>query len=383
MDTNNTCFSTAFGDFNLSRFSRSQSRNEQNLRAWDAGDELLLQWLSKQGLEASERVLIANDSYGALTCALYANARDNCTDSYLSQRSAIDNAAANPRPDAVDASYYSSVATPSQPVDWLLIKLPKTLALLEDQLYRYRPLLAAGAKVVAAGMVKHMSPSAVKLFEKIIGPAHTSLAEKKARLIFAEPQPQSWQGESPYPTQYQLEDSDLLVDNHANVFSRQSLDIGTRFFLQHLPSGEAAINIADLGCGNGLLGIAAARQFPQAQVDFYDESFMALASAESNFKRSCEPNRGKFFASDGLQVAAAASYDLVLNNPPFHQQNVVGDFVALQMFKDARRVLSKKGELWVVGNRHLGYHHQLKKLFGHCELVAANKKFVILRAIKL
>jgi 16S rRNA (guanine1207-N2)-methyltransferase len=34
----------------------------------------------------------------------------------------------------------------------------------------------------------------------------------------------------------------------------------------------------------------------------------------------------------------------------------------------------------VIGNRHLGYHQTLKKIFGNSELVASNAKFVILRA---
>jgi 16S rRNA (guanine1207-N2)-methyltransferase len=39
-------------------------------------------------------------------------------------------------------------------------------------------------------------------------------------------------------------------------------------------------------------------------------------------------------------------------------------------------------ELRVVGNRHLGYHLKLKKLFGNCETVAGNAKFVILKAVR-
>ncbi|MDX2503013.1 MAG: methyltransferase, partial [Gammaproteobacteria bacterium] len=34
------------------------------------------------------------------------------------------------------------------------------------------------------------------------------------------------------------------------------------------------------------------------------------------------------------------------------------------------------------GNRHLGYHLKLKKIFGNQKLIAANNKFVILKAIK-
>lgn len=52
------------------------------------------------------------------------------------------------------------------------------------------------------------------------------------------------------------------------------------------------------------------------------------------------------------------------------------------MFTGARRALRPGGELWVVGNRHLGYHVQLKRIFGNCELVVGNPKFVILKAVK-
>jgi 16S rRNA G1207 methylase RsmC len=40
------------------------------------------------------------------------------------------------------------------------------------------------------------------------------------------------------------------------------------------------------------------------------------------------------------------------------------------------------GELVIVGNRHLDYQDKLKRIFGNCQLVAENKKFLILRAIK-
>jgi 16S rRNA (guanine1207-N2)-methyltransferase len=40
------------------------------------------------------------------------------------------------------------------------------------------------------------------------------------------------------------------------------------------------------------------------------------------------------------------------------------------------------GEIWVVGNRHLGYHAKLKHLFYNCDIVASNARFVVLRATK-
>jgi 16S rRNA (guanine1207-N2)-methyltransferase len=110
---------------------------------------------------------------------------------------------------------------------------------------------------------------------------------------------------------------------------------------------------------------------------------MAVASARENFIAAFGRDRSaEFEVTDCLQGIADESADLVLNNPPFHQQNTVGDAIAWKMFVEARRVLIPGGELWVVGNRHLAYHASLKKLFGGCELIASNRKFVVLRAIK-
>lgn len=127
----------------------------------------------------------------------------------------------------------------------------------------------------------------------------------------------------------------------------------------------------------------AAQNNPGAHIDFVDESFMAVASAKENFEAAFGAERSATFtATDCLSGLAKNRYDLVLNNPPFHQQNAVGDFIALQMFRESHQALRKDGELWVIGNRHLGYHLRLKKLFGNCDTVASNKKFIILKARK-
>ncbi|MGB3727351.1 MAG: methyltransferase, partial [Glaciecola sp.] len=63
-------------------------------------------------------------------------------------------------------------------------------------------------------------------------------------------------------------------------------------------------------------------------------------------------------------------------------QNTVIDDIAWQMFLDAKRVLRPGGELRIVGNRHLDHRVKLSKLFGGCKVVASDKKFVVLKAIK-
>ncbi|MBW2185303.1 MAG: methyltransferase [Deltaproteobacteria bacterium] len=193
---------------------------------------------------------------------------------------------------------------------------------------------------------------------------------------------------TPYPKSYQLDDYNVTVVNHANVFSRQKLDIGTRFFLENMPSDSSAKDVIDLGCGNGLLGVVYALKNPRAQLTFVDESYMAVASARTNYEHALdmcdngERGSAEFFVTDCLTDIETNSIDLILNNPPFHQNTAVGDHVAWQMFIESKKVLRNNGELWVIGNRHLGYHTKLKRLFGNCETVASNQKFVLLKARK-
>lgn len=378
MNTTETTMQVPQGSFVLQRRPR---RRRELLRAWDSADEYLLQEVAEETKPGKgSRVLVVNDSFGALAVALATWAPQTWSDSYISQQATRDNLLGN-EIDPAGVTMLSSLQQPVGPLDLVLIKVPKTLALLEDQLTRLRPLLTSHTQVLVAGMVKALPRSVWSLLERLLGPTDTALARKKAKLIRVTPDLTLTVPPNPYPVQYQLEGTDWLISNHANVFSRDSLDIGTRFFLQHLPLMPQAQDIIDLGCGNGVVGLQAAAQHPEATVHFVDESYMAVASARENVESAFGATRtAAFHVGDSLEDFSRASVDLVLCNPPFHQQRAVGAQIAQQMFRDASRVLRSAGELWVIGNRHLGYHVALKKLFGSVELVASNAKFVILRA---
>ena len=86
-------------------------------------------------------------------------------------------------------------------------------------------------------------------------------------------------------------------------------------------------------------------------------------------------------AGDGLAEQAPESLDLVLCNPPFHQQQVVGDFLAWRMFQQAREALVVGGALYIVGNRHLGYHAKLKRMYADLALMHHALKDVVERKL--
>lgn len=371
-------FVTPFAQLDLIRQPEQQA---EPLQAFDAADEYLLAHLHEQGLAKTDRVLVLNDSFGALASSLAGHAQVTSSgDSHLGHLGLNVNLARN-RLAAESVRFVPASETASGPFDWVLIRIPKTLALLEEQLIRLHGQLAPGARVVAAAMVKHLPRAAGDLLERYIGPVQASLAVKKARLLLATPVAKA-APVSPYPSRYHLEQPALELVNHANVFCREGLDIGTRAFLPHLPRHLGRVRVADLGCGNGVLGIAYALVSPQAELTLVDESYMAVQSARENWRAALGERPVQIRAGDGLAEQPADSLDLVLCNPPFHQQQVVGDFLAWRMFQQARAALVKGGELWIVGNRHLGYHAKLKRLFRGVEQVAATPKFVVLKAIK-
>ena len=370
------------GEFNLARYP---VRKKELLRAWDAADEYLLNYFHEEHGDLARQqklnILIVNDGFGALTTALTNHNITVWTDSWLAQKGVQQNLGFN-KLSTDNIQIKNSIETPVGNYDFIFIKIPKSLSLLEDQLIRIKPFLTIQTKLIAAGMAKSIHTSTLKLFEKYIGLTKTSLARKKARLIFCTVDENIPVVKTPYPKSYILENTKYTIFNHANVFSRESLDIGTRFFLQHLPQSKKYKMIIDLGCGNGVVGLIAADKNPDAIVTFLDESFMAIESARENFEKAFKGHRKSvFLVNDGLSGIDKNSTDLILNNPPFHQDNAVGDEVAWQMFKQSKDVLKQKGELWVVGNRHLCYHIKLRKLFGNCEMIASNKKFVILKSV--
>ncbi|WP_434588100.1 methyltransferase [Streptomyces sp. A5-4] len=379
---------TTWGELDLARFPEDP---RDRLRAWDAADEYLLRHL--EGIDddgptdLSGNVVVVGDRWGALATALAGSLPTQISDSFLTQQATLANLERN----GIDTAAVRLLSTrdaPTDRIDVLLIRVPKSLALLEDQLHRLAPHVHAGTVVIGTGMVKEIHTSTLRLFERILGTTRTSLAAKKARLIFCTPDPALARGPLPWPRSYTLPAgtgaaSGLTVTNHAGIFCADRLDIGTRFFLQQLPRRHGPERVVDLGCGNGVVGTAAAVINPEAEILFADESFQAVASAEATFRANAGPDaKAEFLVGDGLTGVPEGSVDLVLNNPPFHSHQATTDATARRMFTESRDALRPGGELWVVGNRHLRYHVALRRIFGNSEVMASDPKFVVLRAVR-
>ena len=389
---------SAMGELTVARVPYSAS---ETLQAFDQADVLALEYLQAEALlNTQSRVLMVNEPFGAITCgvtkamvALDGSLPTLWSDSHIAHLGLQHNAYANQLP---LAHFVPAQKTPQGLFDLVLFRLPKSHALLRDQLHRILPQLTPSALIIMPIMVKHMDKAVYQLLESLLGTVTTSLAHKKARLVFAgnhgginaasnagriagKNKGPLKQTLKPAETSWELPSYGLFLHHFSGVFSRTKLDPGAQVLLHLFPKGPFQ-RIIDLGCGNGIQAIVAAKKWPQCEVIGIDESYMAVASATINATANGVAAQCAFIAGDCLTEIPSQSADLILCNPPFHQERVMGDQIAMRMFAQAAQVLTASGEFWVVGNRHLGYHAKLKRWFSRVEQVGGHPKFVVLKA---
>lgn len=374
----NITMETEFGAFTVSRINDESNRS---LQAWNSADEYILKTLPDYKLTDKSKILLLNDSFGALAISLAGKYEVySLSDSLISQNAAKMNLAAN----SIDEGSVHFINTEDalpESVSLVILKNPKSLNYLEYQLQLISSEYVKGVSVLAADMNKDIHSSTVELFEHYLKDAKTSLAWKKSRLI---------QGVTngavkpinQFPVSYKPLDESFEVINYPNLFAHGRLDPGTAFLVANFPYVLAKEKVIDLACGDGILALKAASKWPAASFLCVDESSLAIKSAKESFEKSGFPNPVEFRVCDILDGVEENSADLILCNPPFHDNHSLTTATAMKMFRESLAVLKEGGELFVVSNRHLGYEIQLAKIFSKAQVIKSNKKFSIVRAVK-
>jgi 23S rRNA (guanine1835-N2)-methyltransferase len=376
----------------LQRFPKT---SDKSLRAWSAADELVVDHLQQVYCGNAEQTshkqplpthtLIINDQFGALTTSLNELTPIFWTDSYLSYRAIQANLAANfhdnnrakPLPDGLwnqDNGAIRIDLSHELRFNLVVLRIPKHLSLLEFQLAQIKPWLKPQTLIVGAGMTKDIHNSTTQIFQQNLGPTSTSLARKKARLIFCEPQ--NFEPQPVNLSQYRLDQHGLEIVGLPGVFSRDKLDMGTRVLLPFLPELKPQDKAVDLGCGGGVIGAVLAKQQPQAHILLCDESALAVASARLTFQKNQLTN-AKFMQTDVFHQVEGSDFKHIICNPPFHQQNVQTLSIAQKMFRQSAKKLALDGEFRVVANRHLNYLPILKRYFNKVEALSGASKFTV------
>ena len=384
--------STPFGDFELHRGPYGRA---EPLRAWDGADLLLLDHVAALGLDSAARVLVIGDRFGALSVAL--NGFDPLVwcDSAVSEGAITANRslAGRARPGRFVTSLADAVAAgPFELIVWNVERATDLVGYVASHL---GAMSLAGTAVFAAGMDKNLPPRTAEIL-RLVGDVTTHPGRRKAHLFEARVSAGLAQFrplvQPPQPT-VAVPEHGLQLHGGPGVFSADRFDLGTRLLAGFMatqgefePGGQPVSQVVDLGCGAGALGVIALRTWPEAAVHFVDDCAMAVATAQINVRANIanadDQVRATFLRTDVLTGFGDQAVDLIVCNPPFHHGNAMTDDVAWQMFLQSREHVRAGGEFWVVGNRHLGYHAKLTRLFGkgHVRQLVSHPKFVVLGA---
>ena len=154
-----------------------QQEESTQLQAWEAADEYLLQQLENVDI-GGRPVLIFNDNFGT-ACALHAHRPYSVSDSYMSQLATRHNLKLNGLDPEQVTLLDSSAELPAAPAV-VLIRVPKALALLEQQLRALRHVVTEDTLIVAGAKARDVHTSTMQLFEKVLGPTRTSGVEESA-----------------------------------------------------------------------------------------------------------------------------------------------------------------------------------------------------------
>lgn len=357
--------------------NRYPLREKDAFQAWNSADEYIVKYIEENGIH-TERTLIIEDEFGALTLSINSKKYYLLNDSLVSIKGIQNNLRLNHKED-LDISFLSPFDNLLSDIDLIVIKIPKSNVYLEYLLGEIQKVIKEDTLIIAGVMQKYLNNHVFKIFETKTKDMLTTLCWKKARLLIAK----TIKSENKNDYVNNLKEYGLALLNYPNLFSYEKIDIGSRFFIENFKSDKTEVfDIVDLACGNGIMGQYVGNLYPEARLHFTDITQSALKSVTESCKVNKLFERSSFYQISCLSDFQEQSADLIVCNPPFHDKHKISLDIAHEMFIDADKVLRKDGELFVVANRHLGYQVILKEIFGNCLITAENDKFVLYKLIK-
>jgi 16S rRNA G1207 methylase RsmC len=170
---------------------------------------------------------------------------------------------------------------------------------------------------------------------------------------------------------YKVGERLLRLRTRPGVFSHREVDDGARALIKVMEIAPTA-RVLDLGCGSGVVGIAAALRAPGAVILATDSNPRAIEAVRWGAEQNGAANVTAALDCDGSAVPRG-SFDLVLTNPPYYSNfRIAGVFVGI-----AQRSLRAGGELLVVSKTPDWYLEALAADFTEIEAVRVGHYHVV------
>ena len=174
---------------------------------------------------------------------------------------------------------------------------------------------------------------------------------------------------------------EFRLETLPGVFSAKKLDAGSQFLLEALPrymGYKPPKRVVDLGCGTGVLGIAAATLWPETQVLLADADARAVECARMNIEQLGLGDRCEVVWWDAREPTPGSRFDLALVNPPFHRRGAEVDLgPALSLFESLHSWIKPGSRALLVANRTLPYERPLEEI-GELETLRSERGYKLL-----
>ena len=139
-----------------------------------------------------------------------------------------------------------------------------------------------------------------------------------------------------------------------NVFSKDTLDYGSRVLLETLMKQDINGKVLDLGCGIGYIGIML-KKYKDIDLTMSDINQQASDLALENSRLYKQDN--KVLQSDGF-ANIEDNFDIIVSNPPIR----VGKKIMYSLFKESYDHLNEDGRLYLVIRAQQGAASTVKYL---------------------
>lgn len=378
------------------QLSREPDLDAPELLAHDATDRLLIETaqalVQHSGTERDAHlrageVVTIGDRHGALTlgaiAALGADQVRAYQDPLLGERALAGNATRLGLADAYGHHPLSAALLTGARL--VLLQLPRGLAELDEIAQAIARWADPAVIVLAGGRVKHMTRAMNDVLARSFGEVSAGLADRKSRVLTAHsPRAATELGEPRFPVWGRDPDVPFRIAAFGATFGGAALDHGSRLLLHGLDTGgwPAAGRVVDLGCGNGVLAVAAALALPEASILATDQSIAAVAATRLTAEAAGVATRVDVQRADATEAVPDGWADLIMLNPPFHTGATVHAGIAHRLIRSCRRALRPGGELRIVFNSHLGYRPLVEREIGPTRQVSRDRTFTAISAIK-
>lgn len=284
----------------------------------------------------------------------------------------------------VDLSDYDFAEHARDSLDVIYLRVPKSKALLNHLIRSAVDCLKLNGRLILVGYNDEGIKTTFKHTEKALGILCAQKLLGKGLRIAKFQKTERFNKDAIDDRKYQTLKSIEHVDgfsllSKAGIYGADKIDKGSVFLCETIRTyyDQLPNKVLDLGCGNGLIAVKLAHQYRNIEWIVTDNNVTAIEVCAQNLLNN--NIHGEAVLADCGDTLDSRSFEMIVCNPPFHQGFETSEALTLKFLAAIARLLTKKGEAWLVMNKFLSIEKLIHQTHLSLELMGENQLFKVLK----